>query len=64
MVFYKILNSEAKKKSIYKMYTIIQCSLPVINIFVFPPSVRGGGGRVQKLYYAKIMKSCNEDIKT
>lgn len=42
MVFYKILNSEAKK-SIYKMYTIIQCSLPVINIFVFPPSVRGGG---------------------
>lgn len=25
------------------MYTIIQCSLPVINIFVFPPSVRGGG---------------------
>lgn len=45
MVFYKILNSEAKKKSIYKMYTIIQCSLPVINIFVFPPSVGGWGGK-------------------
>lgn len=55
MVFYKILNYEAKKRT-YKMYTIIQCSLPVINIFVFPPS-GGGGGRVQKLYYEKIMNS-------
>lgn len=42
MVFYKILNYEAKKRT-YKMYTIIQCSLPVINIFVFPPSVRVWG---------------------